>query len=174
MSNLIAFTGYAGCGKSTAAKHLVDAHGYTLVKFAGPLKAMMRALGLGDREIEGDLKEIPCKLLDGRTPRYAMQTLGTEWGRDLIGPHFWVNVATDIICAVLDQGGKVVIDDLRFDNEAIATRVLGGRIVKVARPGVGAVNSHSSDNVEIKWMDMIINDGPVEQLRASVDLLVEG
>jgi hypothetical protein len=80
-ARLIALTGYAGSGKSTLADILACEHGFTVVKFAGPLKAMLRALGLDEREIEGDLKEQPCQLLAGHTPRRAMQTLGTEWGR---------------------------------------------------------------------------------------------
>ena len=30
------------------------------------------------RMIDGDLKEAPTPLLEGRTPRHAMQTLGTD------------------------------------------------------------------------------------------------
>lgn len=56
---IIGFTGLAGSGKSTAALHT----GYTRVRFAGPLKDMMRALGLTEQEIEGDRKEKPCNLL---------------------------------------------------------------------------------------------------------------
>jgi hypothetical protein len=48
------------------------------VKFAGPLKSMCMALGLTEAHIEGHLKEVPCELLCGQTPRHAMQTLGTE------------------------------------------------------------------------------------------------
>jgi hypothetical protein len=59
----VALTGLAGSGKSTAALHLVNRHGFERVRFAGPLKAMVRALGLTDREIDGDLKEVPCGLL---------------------------------------------------------------------------------------------------------------
>src|SRR5690606_21287800 len=113
---VVAFTGRAGSGKSTASRYLVERHGYQLVKFAGPLKAMMRALGLGDRHIEGDDKELPCALLSGKTPRHAMQTLGTEWGRNCIGENFWVDLWT----YHASQHERVVVDDCRFANEARA------------------------------------------------------
>ena len=144
---IIGLTGYAGSGKSTAAQILVERHGFTLVKFAGPLKKMMRCLGLGDREIEGDLKETPHPVLNNKTPRYAMQTLGTEWGRDQIGPALWVNVAMEAACKVLDQGGRVVIDDCRFPNEAAAIKQAGGTVIKINRPGVGPVNGHVSEHL---------------------------
>ncbi len=43
-------------------------------------------------KIEGSLKAKPCSLLAGKTPRHAMQTLGTEWGRNCIGDGFWINL----------------------------------------------------------------------------------
>jgi hypothetical protein len=166
---IIGLTGYAGSGKSTAAKHLVERHGFVLVKFAGPLKQMMRCLGLGDREIEGELKEEPHPLLSGKTPRYAMQTLGTEWGRDLIGFGLWVNVAMDRVHAVLDRGGKVVLDDCRFPNEASAIKEAGGVIIKVIRPLTTPVGAHASEEQElpVDWEVYNVND--VEGLGRVID-----
>ena len=96
MKNLIALTGLAGSGKTTAADYLVKAHGFACISFAGPIKSMLRTLGLTALEdieevFEGEGKEKPNRLLCGKSPRFAMQTLGTEWGRDLIGPDLWVN-----------------------------------------------------------------------------------
>lgn len=169
MIKLIALTGYAGSGKTTAAKHLVEAHGFTLVKFAGPLKAMMRALGLGDREIEGDLKEVPSAILGGKTPRHAMQTLGSEWGRNLIHSNIWVNVAMEMACDVIDHGGRVVIDDLRFGNEVDAVRSHGGIILRIDRPGIGPVNNHESESIPIPYDLLIQNSVGVNHLRLSIN-----
>ena len=49
--------------------------------------------GMIRRMIDGDLKEAPTPLFEGRTPRHAMQTLGTEWGRDRIGRDLRANAA---------------------------------------------------------------------------------
>lgn len=169
MIKLIALTGYAGSGKTTAAKHLVEAHGFTLVKFAGPLKAMMRALGLGNREIEGDLKEVPSAILGGKTPRHAMQTLGSEWGRNLIHSNIWVNAAMEMACDVIDHGGRVVIDDLRFGNEVDAVRSHGGIIIRIDRPGIGPVNNHESESNPIPYDFLIKNSVGVTHLRLSIN-----
>lgn len=171
---IIGLTGYAGSGKSTVAKHLVAAHGFTLVKFAGPLKAMLRALGLGDRELEGDLKEKPHPLLGGCPPRYAMQTLGTEWGRTLIHTDLWVNAAMEMVADVLDHGGRVVMDDCRMPNEAQAIIDRGGFIARVTRPGFGPVNGHSSEVFDLPLHGMIFNDCDSAKLYAATDALMTG
>ena len=96
-----------------AVGHLVAKHGFVRVRFADPLKAMMRQLGPGEREIDGDLKEVPSAILGGQTPRYAMQHLGTEWGRNLIHPDLWVMAWKERA----KQCERVVADDCRFPNE---------------------------------------------------------
>jgi hypothetical protein len=161
---LIGFTGAAGCGKSTAAKHLVATYGFVRVRFAGPLKDMLKAIGLTDDHVDGHLKEVPCGLLCGKTPRHAMITLGTEWGRDLIHPTLWTTLWRHQVNQVLDEGGDVVVDDVRFPNEVAALEALGGHLIKVIRPGaeLPVINHVSEAGVEGHMS--LFNDGPVEIL----------
>lgn len=162
MTSLLGIAGRAGAGKSTAAQVLVDA-GWHRVKFADPLKDMLRALGLPDRHIEGDLKEVPCALLGGRTPRYAMQTLGTEWGRNLIAQTLWLDLAQRRIENAISAGRSVVVDDVRFPNEAALLRRLGGSVLRIDRDGAGA-GAHCSETV--LPADLVYtNDGTEAQLR---------
>ena len=128
---LIGITGRAGSGKSTAAKYLVRERHFICVPFAGPLKKMLRGLGLTDRETDGDLKEHPSDLLLGVTPRFAMQRLGTEWGRDLIHPDLWIELWRREVGRLLTGGHSVVSDDCRFPNEADVLRRLGGKIIGI-------------------------------------------
>ena len=165
---VVAFTGQAGSGKSTATKYLVERHGYTLVKFAGPLKDMMRLIGLTEDEIEGSLKEKPCNLLAGKTPRHAMQTLGTEWGRNCIGDGFWINLWRERAVDILAQAGRVVVDDCRFANEAAAIRRLGGDIYKLV--GRGGIAGHHESERGCGDEDLIIaNDNEPDALFGQVD-----
>jgi hypothetical protein len=166
---LVALTGAAGSGKSTATRYLVEHHGYTLVKFAGPLKDMCRALGLDDRQIEGDLKEVPCDILAGRTPRHAMQTLGTQWGRDCIAEDFWIRLWK--MRSV--QHKRVVVDDCRFPNEAEAVRKLGGIIIKLEGRG-GIAGNHASEAGCGQHDAVVVNDGCVTELYAAVEQEVRG
>lgn len=138
---IIALTGRAGSGKSTVAQQLVSEHEFVLVKFAEPLKWMLQSIGLGHAEIEGNLKEEDMPLLSLKTPRYAMQTLGQEWGRDIMGKDFWVNIWLDRVKNLIAQGfHQIVVDDCRYQNEEQAVRDMGGSIWRVERP-------HSKDSL---------------------------
>ena len=158
MSLLVGLAGPKGCGKSTVAAALVELGRYHLgaqglgtasicvrQRFAGPLKDMLRTLGLTDAQVDGDEKETPSELLCGAAPRYAMQTLGTDWGRRLLGENLWVNATMLRVDADLDLGHVVVIDDLRFDNEALAIRERGGLIIQLQRPSVSYTGEHASE-----------------------------
>lgn len=63
MRQIAVMTGRAGAGKTTIAKYLVEHAGFERVRFAGPLKAMAKAIGLNDDEIDGGLKDSPCSKL---------------------------------------------------------------------------------------------------------------
>ena len=132
---LIGLAGRKGHGKDTAAAGLT---GYENVKFAGPLKAMLRTfmeyVGLPaetiDRCIEGDMKEVPMPCFGGKTTRFAMQTLGTEWGRNTISDSLWVNAFHDRAT----QFDKVVCSDMRFPNEVQFIKDMGGTTVRIVDP----------------------------------------
>lgn len=49
-------------------------------------KDMLSALRLSQEELHGPpaIRDSPSARLSGRSPRYAMQTLGTDWGRRMI------------------------------------------------------------------------------------------
>lgn len=171
---LIAITGQKFCGKDTLAKCFVD-YGFELARFADPLKEMIRAMyrcaGLTEteieRRIEGDLKEVPCELLGGKTPRYAMQTIGTEW-RDMIDRNLWINQWLRKVTSTLADGGHVVVPDLRFTHEYNIVRSLGGHVLRVKRDAVGS-NDLSGHISETEMSDIpadivINNNGSLEEL----------
>ena len=152
---VIALTGLAGSGKSTASAYL-QTQGYKLTKFASPLKDMLRAIGYNEDEIEGHLKEVPRS--DGYSPRYAMQTLGTEWGRNCMGQNFWVNIWKERAAT-----GLIVVDDCRFSNEADAVRSLGGIVIRLEGRG-GIAGGHSSEKMDFEPDCVVSNDGSITEL----------
>jgi hypothetical protein len=112
------------------------------------VELLLRA-GVEDRDIlrmlDGDLKEQPHPALAGRTPRYALQTLGTGWGRELMATDFWVRQFLIAQDTARHLGMAVVCDDMRFANEAQAIKDAGGILVKVIRPGVETHGPHASE-----------------------------
>jgi len=175
---IIGFTGLAGSGKSTAAKHLIQMHGFARGKFAGALKDMFRALllyrrvdpTLIERMIDGDLKETASPALNGRTPRHAMQTLGTEWGRNCMDANLWVDTEID---ATANQS-RLVFDDVRFPNEAEAVLAAGGVIVHIERPGSGRIAAgHASEGQPLPYTLSIMNGGPLANLLGQVNDLLD-
>lgn len=179
---ILALSGLAGCGKSTAAAYLAERHGFARVRFAGPLKAMLRGFlaeagtppGEIERMIEGDRKQEPAPELAGRTPRYVMQTLGTEFGRDMIHRDLWTMAWSAGASAALDRGAPgVVVEDCRFPNEVEAVRALGGRVMRIVRPtGTLSLAPHPSEGQVLTVDGTIANVGPISDLYAYLDFLV--
>lgn len=148
LPRLVGLIGRKGAGKDTAAELLLS-RGYQNVKFAGALKDMIRTLlayqGVDgktiERMVEGDLKETPTDYLAGQTPRLAMQTLGTEWGRDLISSDFWVSTAIKRA-----SEHPTVLTDVRFPNELDAVKQAGGVVIGITADWITATEGeHESE-----------------------------
>ena len=168
---IIGICGLKGSGKSEVAKRLEIALSARRVRFASPLKDMLRVLGLSEDEIEGRLKEAPCDKLCGKTPRHAMLTLGTEWGREMIGPNFWMDAWQRNALSHLAAGSNVITEDLRFPNELDALINAGGIVLRVTRPGVKA-GEHESEQHAKRFSAHVecYNDGTLDQLIEWVDM----
>lgn len=117
--NIILLRGKAQAGKSTVAQYLESQRGYYTFSFAGPIhRHICDILDLPFEEVPGKLKNTPLEALGGKTPRQAMQTLGTEWGRNMIFQKIWTTSVIDRIKKRATTGQiDFVISDFRFDNE---------------------------------------------------------
>lgn len=169
-------------GKSTLAERLVDKHGFHLVSFADPVKEMLtsllRAMSYDEKHIHRllyeDLKHTPIPPF-GRTAREMMQTLGTEWGRDLVHPNLWVHLAARKIERLLSEGTRVVVDDVRLPNEAACVLSLGGAMYRITRPSAQKYNDHRSEGgLDNLGLPEVTNAGTVEELHESADLIARG
>jgi hypothetical protein len=179
---VIGISGLAGSGKGIASQAMVDL-GFERIKQADPLKNMLRTLfrdcGLSEEEIErrieGDLKETPDRLLQHATPRLAMITLGTEWGRDLISPKLWSDLWFTRAFNSLRSGRSVVCDDVRFPEEVAAIRALGGFIIRIERSSRSRkMIDHPSERPDLIPHDLLLeNDGSIDSLRLDTSSAVE-
>lgn len=162
---IVGLSGKAGAGKDTIADYLVKLHGFEKLSFAQPLKDMLAVLGVDVTNREH--KEDPDFGLCGRSPRFLMQTLGTEWGRDIVHKNLWIHLLENNI----RPGRRYVVSDVRFEDEAAWLRRVG-RLWHVRRelisPPLGASAQHVSENGIIP-----ITGEPIINNNASFDALFE-
>ena len=159
-----------GCGKTSVANLLIE---HERVSFAAPLKRAVWRL-LDELGFEGfcyvyvDKEAIIPEL--GVSARHMMQTLGTEWGRACIHPDFWVMIARAKTQRIMNKGGSVAIDDVRFPNEAAMVFELGGELWRIDRPGITYDGDHSSEGglEDITPDRVIVNDGTIAQLKEKI------
>lgn len=173
---VVGIQGKKGSGKSVIADYLLS-QGFQRIKFATVLKDMLRVLlrrrgvaaDLIERMIEGDSKEVATPYLNGKTPRWAMQSLGTEWGRECIHPDLWVDTEMD----ALPAAGDFICDDVRFPNEVGAIHSVGGMLILVERPDLAeSGDQHVSETHQLPFDVRCMNDGTVEDLQAKVGRLM--
>jgi hypothetical protein len=166
---IIGICGAAGSGKDAAAEVLVSTFGYELHKFAAPLYQAVSALtGLAVHELmDRDLKEKPITHFGNKSPRELLQSLGTDWGRDMVAQDIWLQAAASRVA------GDAVFTDMRFENEVEWVKSTGGRVWKITRDVPGSLeckSSHKSEGrITDEMVDLVIrNDGSLADLHSAV------
>ena len=181
---ILGLCGKKRVGKDTVADYIVSQYSYAKLAFADPLYEMIFS-GFEIGGIDGMKmlanKEEPMDAFMGRSLRHMLQTLGTEWGRNMINEDVWVNVMDRKIRYIengvefgMNDSRGVVISDVRMPNEAEFIKARGGYLLGIERD-TGNNDTHASENQEIEADYTIVNDGDYESLYAKVDkLLGEG
>ena len=166
---VIGLHGRARSGKDTVANFILSHRGGYVYSFADPIRAMLVPLGIdmSDPYWQANKEAIIPAL--GASPRRLMQTLGTEWGRQLINPDFWLILAKQVL---INYGPGMVVADVRFENEAEWVRSQGGRVIHIERPSAVAVEAHASEaGIKFKGEEgdfKIINGGSLEDLQQTI------
>jgi hypothetical protein len=190
MRRLIAFTGPAGCGKSTAAEYLATKHGFEQYGFSFPLKELVGDLfDFSDEQLYGpshcrNEPDARYPRADGTclSPREALQKFGTDAARSCY-PDIWVDACMRYVDDVLESIGDpaglpgICLMDLRFDNEARAVRARGGIVVKLHRTAGGIQGSMAQHSSEAGVHDSLVdqhisNHGEKSALFAELDYLI--
>lgn len=178
---IIGLSGYAQTGKDTIAKYLIDNYGYRRIAFADPLREALYNLD----PIISDIPEVPgvslanavdnlgWELLKQGSPqtRNLLQRMGTEVGRKMFGTDFWVYQAFKNVLS----DDKIVFTDVRFPNEYAHIKSHFGKVFRVEKPGIEAVNAHISETAldNYDFDGILVNDGSIEKLHETVDLLMK-
>jgi hypothetical protein len=177
---LIGLTGRKRAGKDTVAAIIESKFGRNRVlkhSFAKPIREFVAGImGVTRGQLE-ELKDSEYTIPGSNVrflPRFAMQALGTEWGRE-VHPDIWVGVCERWIRSIEHEGDYladyIVITDVRFDNEAHMIHRRGGYVVQVDRPSLGTSGDmHASERgVSSSLIDVIIqNDGSAADLYGRV------
>ena len=170
---IIGLHGKMKSGKGEATSVICSSFGYIELRFAQALKDMTATLlGVDPMDLEDQkFKETEVPWIGGGvTPRKLMQTLGTEWGRN-IDKDLWVK-KTLSQAALYD---KVVISDVRFENELYAIQDAGGIVIRIKRPmkRVGPEHEHVSETAldhisDAEFNHTIDNEGTLSQFISKV------
>lgn len=171
---IIGITGRARSGKDTISQ-ILRTHGFGAYPyaFAMPFKNMLKAIGVDLDDPEWEANKNTLVSIFNATPRKLLQTLGSDWGRNMIHPDIWVNLA-DIMFKRLGAG--MVVADVRFENEAEWVLKNGGIIIRVTRNEADTPITHESEAgipPELIF-DTIENNGDLDELTAKVLTLMEG
>lgn len=125
--------------------------------------ARAHGIGIGDSGGEEVFYNIAINPENARvlTPRYALQTLGTEWGR-YVSRDMWIKYALRIADRLLDGEHHydrllgltydtqalppelVVITDGRFRNEVLGVRKYGGVTIQVDSPNANGAEAEAA------------------------------
>lgn len=181
MTRLIGLGGYATAGKDAVADFLVTDHGFMKMGMSDALLDVMTILNPYLTSVSFPDTHPPVRFVDHlevvgyveakRHPevRRLMQILGTEIGRNMLGPDTWADMARNKILAELDHGRSVAITGIRFPNEIDMIHSLGGALVWVDRPGVEPARGHASDqSVSPEAFDVsLLNHGTLDDLQES-------
>ena len=164
---IVGLLGFIGSGKGTAGDILKDM-GFTPVSFAKGVKDVAaemfgwpRHLLEGDTQHSRDWREQPDEFWSKEfgkefTPRYALQLMGTEVGRDVFHKDFWVIKLKKYIEDNPNQ--NFVITDVRFGNEIDFVYNQRGIVIEIER-GVRphwydiAAKANRGEQNALMWME---------------------
>lgn len=172
---LIGVAGRAGVGKDTAGNMLANMIDGVTYAFAKPMKeAMKQVFGWNDEHVNGSLKEV----IDphyGVSPRKAMQTFGTEWGRNTINEDLWLLRADMELQDAIVNGYPLIITDVRFPNEAQWIRDNGGTVIHLRRDDAAATVAHASEQglTPIEGDYSYDNSGSIRDLNVAMAKVIE-
>lgn len=165
---IIGLTGKKRSGKDTSAQILQEYYETQNLKverfaFAGPLKEAVRVIFFPELiEIKDDIKELPVKKYDNRTPRQMFQYIGDRC-RDYDIDIFLKNMLTRINNSNADIK---IVTDIRYDNEAQLVKNIGGTIIKIERETNSKDNHSSEMGIDSTFIDFSIqNNSDIEKLK---------
>lgn len=172
--NLFALLAKKRSGKDTVADYLVENHGFIKLAIADPLKIACRAIfSFTEEQLYGNDKEKIDEYWN-KSPREIFQFIGTDLLRNQFDKELWIKAIKKKYYDIIKKNpnAKVVVSDVRFQNELDAVVEMGCTAIKIVRPNINFNDLHSSEKGidDIKGFHIILkNDTSVENLYKKVD-----
>lgn len=182
MNNIIGITGRKFSGKDTLGNYFVEKKNYIRFAYADSLKNATKAIfDFTEEQLNGSLKETVDNFWNV-TPRQVLQFVGTDLFRNHcsellpdIGKNIWIQVVKRKITNKIKENpdAKIIITDIRFENELNLIRELGGCIIKVKRDSIISNDNHESEKyIDDLYCDILVeNNGTIEELYRKIDEL---
>lgn len=175
---IVGIAGRAGSGKGAVARYLAERRGFLVTAFATPIKEIIADIfpTATHHDLHGFRKDVVHRDMFGRTPRDVMKIIGdrirsknsetmanlwyhslTRWSDEPPGS-VWVH-------------DKIVVEDLRYPEEAELLSDVGAKLIRITRPDLlsGEESPHESELGEFAVDRELINSGSLAALHRSVE-----
>jgi hypothetical protein len=143
--------------------------------FSGVCPSCHRPCSRCTKELQTDVDWFcePCDAFFKKyvTPRLALQTLGTEWGRTLY-PNIWVDAALRDLRGPERRHENWVLCDVRFRNEIEGIQDIGGLVVRLLRgePRFNHPSETELAQINLETFDCIVdNNGTLAEFYMKID-----
>ncbi len=167
---IIGFSGRAGSGKTTAADFLVEA-GFTKDSYGRVLKLVVSQLfSIPMEKLLGNAEQKnQVDLFWGLSYRQILQKFSTEACRHTFGDDFWVHILWNIH-RTMDY--NLIIDDVRFPNEAEAIVRRKGIIIEIVKEGVVQMEHVSEIPLPDELITYTIHNNHIDDLKNDIMQIV--
>ncbi|QIG69704.1 deoxynucleotide monophosphate kinase protein [Rhizobium phage RHph_I46] len=170
---IVGLIGFKNSGKTSITKEYITCFNYKtkMIGFSNPLYEMLGVLGISIEEIQDKpRRDLPDERLGGKSIQFALNSLGTDWGRKMIYENIW----TDIALNSAQNGIVNIADNVRFPNEFEGVKKRNGITVAIINPNVkddGTAPEAYIESLQKKADYTIFND-PAEKtlLQAASEL----
>lgn len=179
---LIGIIGQKRAGKDTMADYIIKNYNYTKKSLSDPLKDACKSIFLlSDEQLYGNEKEVPDKRWNGSTPRQLLQVVGTQLFREDLNKYIpQLNELSNTIWIhhfelwyAKNKDKKIVIPDIRFNDEAQMIKNNGGVLIKINRGEFSKTDLHKSEQEleDIMADAYIFNNSSIDELYNTIDTL---